>query len=102
LDRIASPDPSVSAAVYYVSSLYCKAQADYAGFYRASLMYLSFVSSETLPPDFKLRLAVDISLAALLGEQVRRGAGSSGGVGGEEEGAWLRDCFQKGGEGNLG
>jgi len=33
-------------------------------------MYLSFVSSDTLPHDFKLRLAVDISLAALLGDSI--------------------------------
>lgn len=33
-------------------------------------MYLSFVSSDSLPDDFKARLSVDIALAALLGEHV--------------------------------
>lgn len=70
LDSLSGADPSVSAAVFYVASLHSKAQADFAGFYKASLMYLSYVSSDSLPPDFKLRLAVDISLAALLGEHV--------------------------------
>ena len=45
---------------------------NYAEFYRSALMYLSFVSSEALPADFKLRLAVDVSLAALLGEHIYR------------------------------
>lgn len=70
LDGLSGPDPSVSATVFYVASLLAKAQADFAGFYRSSLMYLSYVSSDSLPADFKLRLAVDISLAALLGEHV--------------------------------
>mmetsp|Transcript_17557 Transcript_17557/g.30125 ORF Transcript_17557/g.30125 Transcript_17557/m.30125 type:complete len:387 (-) Transcript_17557:300-1460(-) len=70
LQGLSSVDPSVSAAVFYVSSLLSKAQADFAGFYKNSLMYLSYVASDTLPADFKLRLAVDVSLAALLGEHV--------------------------------
>jgi 26S proteasome regulatory subunit N9 len=70
LDTLADVDPSVSAAVYYVSSLFNKCKQDYAEFYKSSLMYLAFVSSESLATDFKLTLAVDISLAALLGEHV--------------------------------
>lgn len=70
LDEISDADPSVSAAVYYVSSLYFKVISDYAEFYKSSLMYLSFIVSDSLQADFKLRLAVDVSLAALLGEQI--------------------------------
>lgn len=33
-------------------------------------MYLAFISSDTLAYDFKLPLAVDIGLAALLGEGI--------------------------------
>ena len=33
-------------------------------------MYLSFVSTDSLPDDFRARLAVDVSLAALLGEDI--------------------------------
>ncbi|GLC46825.1 hypothetical protein PLESTB_001799400 [Pleodorina starrii] len=70
LGKLTDVDPSVSSAVYYVTSLYHKSQANYADFYRSILMYLSFVSSDSLQPDFKLRLAVDVSLAALLGEHI--------------------------------
>jgi 26S proteasome regulatory subunit N9 len=55
LEALSDPDPSVSAAVFYVASLYYKASADFAAFYRSALMYLSFVSSDTLPTDFRLR-----------------------------------------------
>lgn len=70
LDALADVDPSVSAAVYYVSSLYYKVKKDYAEFYKASMMYLAFISSDSLAYDFKLPLAVDIGLAALLGEGI--------------------------------
>lgn len=70
LERLPEPDPSVSASVHYVSSLYYKLKKDYAKFYRSSMQYLAFVSSDTLAPEFKLPLAVDIALAALLGEGV--------------------------------
>jgi 26S proteasome regulatory subunit N9 len=63
-------DPAVSAAVHYVSSLYYKAEQDFAEFYKSSLQYLAFVSSDQLEHEFKLALAVDISLAALLGKGV--------------------------------
>ncbi|GFR40383.1 hypothetical protein Agub_g933 [Astrephomene gubernaculifera] len=70
LGKLTDVDPTVSASVYYVTSLYHKSQASYADFYRSTLMYLSYVSSDSLQPDFKLRLAVDVSLAALLGEHI--------------------------------
>ncbi|KXZ53762.1 hypothetical protein GPECTOR_6g679 [Gonium pectorale] len=70
LGKLSDVDPSVSAAVYYVTSLTNKAQSNYADFYRSTLMYLSYVSSDSLQPDFKVRLAVDVSLAALLGEDL--------------------------------
>ena len=59
-------------------------------------MYLAYVSQDSLPPDFRRALAVDVSLAALLGEDVynfgelllhpivsaggSRGGGGGGGV----------------------
>ncbi|KAG2429451.1 hypothetical protein HYH02_014033 [Chlamydomonas schloesseri] len=70
LAKLQDVDPCVSAALYYVTSLLAKHQAAYADYYRAALTYLSYVSSDSLQPDFKLRLAVDVSLAALLGEGV--------------------------------
>jgi hypothetical protein len=47
-------DPAVSAAVHYVSSLYYKAGQDFAEFYKSSLQYLAFVSSDQLEHEFKL------------------------------------------------
>lgn len=47
-------DPAVSAAVHYVSSLYFKTERDFAEFYKSSLQYLAFVSSDELEHDFKL------------------------------------------------
>ena len=47
-------DPAVSAAVHYVSSLYYKAEQDFAEFYKSSLQYLAFVSSDQLEHEFKL------------------------------------------------
>lgn len=40
LDHLADVDPSVSAAVYYVSSLYYKVKKDYAEFYRCAHGFL--------------------------------------------------------------
>lgn len=44
----------VSAAVYYSSSLYYKAKKDFAEFYKSSLLYLAFVSSDSLEHEYKL------------------------------------------------
>lgn len=70
LGQLTDVDPSVSASVYYVSSQYNKGKQDYAEFYKDSLLYLSYVSSDALDYQFKLQLAVDIALAALLGENL--------------------------------
>eukprot|EP01025_Chloroclados_australasicus_P063171 TRINITY_DN833_c0_g1_i1.p1 TRINITY_DN833_c0_g1~~TRINITY_DN833_c0_g1_i1.p1 ORF type:complete len:387 (+),score=51.40 TRINITY_DN833_c0_g1_i1:99-1259(+) len=68
--NITDVDPNVGASVYYASSLLHKAQANFSEYYRAALMYLCYVESEKLPHNYKLGLAVDISLAALLGDEV--------------------------------
>ena len=65
-----SPDPSVSAAYYYVLSQYHKSKQDFAEFYRAGMLYLAYVSSESLPAPTRLDLAVDLGLAALFGEDL--------------------------------
>ncbi|GMH33329.1 hypothetical protein BSKO_01163 [Bryopsis sp. KO-2023] len=63
-------DPSVSATVHYVCSQFHKAQKDFGEFYKSALMYLAYTSSDSLPKDFKLALGVDISLSALLADNV--------------------------------
>ena len=70
LDAMASPDPSVSAAYYYVCSQYHKAKQEFAEFYRHGMLYLAFVSSESLPEATRRDLAADLALAALLGEDL--------------------------------
>ncbi|KAK9816790.1 hypothetical protein WJX72_005132 [[Myrmecia] bisecta] len=70
LDSLHDVDPSVSAQVHFVGSLYYKHKQDFANFYKSSLQYLAFISSDNLPTDTRLALAVDISLAALLGDNI--------------------------------
>jgi 26S proteasome regulatory subunit N9 len=71
LSRLPSPvDPRVAASVHYASALGHKVRRDYAAFYRSAMQYLAFVRSDDLEPEFRLALAVDVGLAALLGEGV--------------------------------
>lgn len=70
LDSMADLDPSVHASVYWVSSQYHKSKQDFAEFYKSALLYLAYTSVDTLTDTFKLDLAVDLSLAALLGENI--------------------------------
>ncbi len=51
---LAQVDPSVSAIVHYVRSQWYKHQKDFAEFYKSSLLYLAFISSDSLPADVKL------------------------------------------------
>lgn len=47
-------DPDVSAAYYFNRSLLYKQEKDFAEFYKSSLLYLAFISSEALPQDVRL------------------------------------------------
>jgi len=70
LDSLSDVEPQISAAVHCVAMQYHKEEKEYASFYRSALLYLAYVSQDALPPDYRLALAVDVSLAALLGEDV--------------------------------
>ncbi|KAG0560472.1 hypothetical protein M758_10G177700 [Ceratodon purpureus] len=70
LDSMTDVDPSVHASVHWVSSQYFKSRQDFAEFYKSALLYLAYTSVETLTDDFKLDLAFDLSLAALLGDNI--------------------------------
>jgi 26S proteasome regulatory subunit N9 len=71
LARLPSPiDPAVSASVHYASALSHKVRRDYAAFYVSAMQYLAFVRADDLDPQFRLALAVDVGLAALLGDGV--------------------------------
>ncbi|KAL7111878.1 hypothetical protein ACP275_05G117000 [Erythranthe tilingii] len=70
LDSMTDIDPSVYANYYWVSSEYHKARQEFADFYRSALLYLAYTSVESLSDSFKLDLAFDLSLSALLGENI--------------------------------
>lgn len=70
LETASEVNNKVAAAVHYVTMQYHKAKSEYANFYRASMLYLAFTSQENLSPEFSEAVAVDVSLAALLGEDV--------------------------------
>lgn len=70
LDSMSDVDSSVHASVHWVSSQYFKSKQDFAEFHKSALLYLAYTSLDTLSEPFKLDLAVDLSLAALLGEKI--------------------------------
>ncbi|KAL3619156.1 26S proteasome non-ATPase regulatory subunit 13 A [Castilleja foliolosa] len=70
LDSMTDIDPSVYASYYWVSSQYHKSHQEFAEFYRSALLYLAYTSVESLSESFKLDLAFDLSLSALLGENI--------------------------------
>ncbi|KAF6157761.1 hypothetical protein GIB67_021940 [Kingdonia uniflora] len=70
LDNLAEIDPSVYASYHWVSSQYHKSRQEFADFYKSSLLYLAYTSLESLSETFKLDLAFDLSLSALLGDNI--------------------------------
>jgi len=70
LGEMTEVDPSVSAAVYGAAAQLAKAKQDVAGFYKNALLHLAYTSVDALPVSTQRDFAVDLSLAALLGENV--------------------------------
>ncbi|KAK4789113.1 hypothetical protein SAY86_020432 [Trapa natans] len=70
LDSMTDIDPSVYANYYWVSSQYHKSRKEYAEFYRNALLYLAYTSVESLSDAFKQELAFDLSISALLGDDI--------------------------------
>eukprot|EP00262_Sarcandra_glabra_P021882 TRINITY_DN942_c0_g1_i1.p1 TRINITY_DN942_c0_g1~~TRINITY_DN942_c0_g1_i1.p1 ORF type:complete len:387 (+),score=63.65 TRINITY_DN942_c0_g1_i1:236-1396(+) len=70
LDSMNDVDPSVYASYHWVSSQYHKSRREFAEFYKSSLLYLAYTTVESLSETFKLDLAFDLSLSALLGENI--------------------------------
>ncbi|KAL2547983.1 26S proteasome non-ATPase regulatory subunit 13-like protein B [Forsythia ovata] len=70
LDSMTDIDPSVYASYYWISSQYHKSRQEFAEFYQSALLYLAYTSVESLSESFKLDLAFDLSLSALLGENI--------------------------------
>ncbi|PON94752.1 Proteasome component (PCI) domain containing protein [Trema orientale] len=70
LDSMTDIDPSVYANYYWVSSQFHKFRQEFAEFYKSALLYLAYTSVESLSESFKLDLAFDLSLSALLGDNI--------------------------------
>ncbi|OVA14788.1 Proteasome component (PCI) domain [Macleaya cordata] len=70
LDSMTDIDPSVYASYHWVSSQYYKSRQEFAEFYKSALLYLAYTSVESLSETFKLDLAFDLSLSALLGDNI--------------------------------
>ncbi|CAN4091010.1 unnamed protein product [Withania somnifera] len=70
LDSMTDVDPSVYASYYWVSSQYHKTRQEFAEFYKSALLYLAYISVDSLSESFKLDLAFDLSLSALLGDNI--------------------------------
>ncbi|PIA29904.1 hypothetical protein AQUCO_05800171v1 [Aquilegia coerulea] len=70
LDTMTDIDPSVYASYHWVSSQYHKIRQEFSDFYKSSLLYLAYTSVESLSDSFKLDLAFDLSLSALLGDNI--------------------------------
>lgn len=70
LNSMTDIDPSVSASFYWISLQYHKFHQEFADFYKNTLLYLAFTSVESLSAAFKQDLAFDLSLSALLGDNI--------------------------------
>ncbi|XP_073309005.1 26S proteasome non-ATPase regulatory subunit 13 homolog B-like [Primulina huaijiensis] len=70
LDGMTDIDPSVYASYHWISSQFHKFRQEFAEFYKSSLLYLAYTSVESFSESFKLDLAFDLSLSALLGENI--------------------------------
>lgn len=70
LDSMTDIDPSVYASYHWVSSQYHKSRQEFAEFYKSALLFLAYTTVESLSEPFKLDLAFDLSLAALLGDNI--------------------------------
>ncbi|XP_064950333.1 26S proteasome non-ATPase regulatory subunit 13 homolog B-like isoform X1 [Musa acuminata AAA Group] len=70
LSSMTDIDPSVHASYYWITSQYHKSRQEFAEFYKSALLYLAYTSVESLSASFKLDLAFDLSLSALLGDNI--------------------------------
>ncbi|PWN40583.1 hypothetical protein IE81DRAFT_217836 [Ceraceosorus guamensis] len=71
LDSLDAVDTETHAAYYRVSGDYYKAKADYAPYYRSSLLYLACVDIHMdLTLEERVERAHDLSISALLGDTI--------------------------------
>ncbi|KAF8486999.1 hypothetical protein DFH94DRAFT_621657 [Russula ochroleuca] len=71
LDKVDAVENSVNGAYYRVAADYYKAKAEYAPYYRSSLLYLACVDLEKdMSQDERLLRAHDLALSAFLAETI--------------------------------
>ncbi|KAF8073469.1 hypothetical protein FPV67DRAFT_1410368 [Lyophyllum atratum] len=71
LDTLEGVDNGVNAAYYGVAADYYKARAEYAPYYRNSLLYLACVDLEKdMTPEERLGRAHDLGISAFLGDTI--------------------------------
>ncbi|XP_037474264.1 26S proteasome non-ATPase regulatory subunit 13 homolog B-like [Triticum dicoccoides] len=70
LDSMGDVDPSVHSTYYWLCSQYHKVCHDYSEFYKNALLYLAYTTAESHSEPFKQNLAFDLSLVALLGDNI--------------------------------
>ena len=70
LDKSVGFDAIIHAKFHLVASEYYKAVGPPADFFKHALLYLAFVKLETLPASDKVRLAYELGLAALVGDNI--------------------------------
>jgi len=71
LDNMSGVDNGVNAAYYGVAADYYKAKAEYAPYYRNSLLYLACVDTATdLTEEERLVRAHDLGISAFLGDSI--------------------------------
>ncbi|KAK8934775.1 hypothetical protein KSP39_PZI014754 [Platanthera zijinensis] len=70
LESMTDIDPSVQSSFYWISSQYHKCRQEFAEFYKSALLYLAYTEVDSLSESFKLDLAFDLSLSALLGDNI--------------------------------
>ncbi|KAH9887038.1 hypothetical protein C8Q73DRAFT_714468 [Cubamyces lactineus] len=71
LDNLSSVDPSVNAAYYGVAADYYKSKAEYAPYYKNSLLYLACIDpAKDLTTEERLLRAHDLGIAAFLGDTI--------------------------------
>lgn len=71
LDTLETVESTVNGAYYGVAADYYKAKAEYAPYYRNSLLYLACVDIETgMSAEERLARAHDLSISAFLGDTI--------------------------------
>ncbi|KIK98362.1 hypothetical protein PAXRUDRAFT_31209 [Paxillus rubicundulus Ve08.2h10] len=71
LDQLEGVDNAVNASYYRVAADYYKAKAEYAPYYKHSLLYLACVDVATdLTPEERLLRAHDLGISAFLGDTI--------------------------------